>query len=224
MSSRFLVKKCKGVRFLPRAVFSSTSTGVQQLALVVTNPKSTSLLREGCGNRYNLDAAPPSSHANPLSRLPTGAMQRSRKAAVLGEGSVVEDYGDSYDTFTKDILGDGGDGSDSDDGWDAKKQGKKLPSRRGRKDDGEDEEPSTMFFDFRKGEKEWPKNAELVDQKRIEALLEKATLAAEEAAKNKSDKDSKVKDSPVSIIPILFVENALLMLTAALVSAFFFIS
>lgn len=49
----------------------------------------------------------------------------------------------------------------------------------------------SKFFDFRKGIKEWPSNAELVDQKAAESLLEKAMLAAEELAKlKKKDSDT----------------------------------
>ena len=38
--------------------------------------------------------------------------------------------------------------------------------------------PPYMFFDFRKGADVWPSNVELVDPKRADELLEKATAAA----------------------------------------------
>lgn len=46
-----------------------------------------------------------------------------------------------------------------------------------------------MFFDFRKGADNWPSNVELVDSKRAEELLEKATLAMEELVKRKKKDD-----------------------------------
>ena len=100
-----------------------------------------------------------------------------KKGESVGVGP---DYGNEYDTFGNDVVGDS---ESDDDDRDRKK-------RRDRDEEEEGEElPSFMFFDFRRGIDAWPSNVELVDPKRAEQLLEKATTAAEEAAKAKKKDD-----------------------------------
>lgn len=94
------------------------------------------------------------------------------------------DYDATYDSYNKDVLGD--DDSDSDGDYDFKGKGK----RRDEEEDQEQQETPFMLFDFRRGVDHFPENVQIVDSKKAEELLEKATAAAEEAAKlKKSDKD-----------------------------------
>jgi hypothetical protein len=113
--------------------------------------------------------------------------------ASSAEATVGPGYDQEYDDFNKDILGDGESDSD-DDNYDYKK----FKGRR-----GEDEEEQNqgnepfMLFDFRKGKEFFPENVDLIDAKRAEELLEKATAAAEEAAKMKKkegEEDLDAKD------------------------------
>lgn len=118
--------------------------------------------------------------------------QKKPKAIrASAEATVGPDYDQEYDDFNKDVLGDGED-SDSDDGYDFK------PKGFGRRDEDEEDQQQGnepyMLFDFRKGKECFPENVDLIDSKRAEDLLEKATAAAEEAAKLKK-KDGEEDDT-----------------------------
>ncbi len=88
-------------------------------------------------------------------------MRLKRKNPGLGASglqganmNINPDHAQTFDDLTKDVLGD--DGSDSDSDNDKK--------NKYRHDDDEEEqaeeaEKPYMFFDFRKGIKEWPRNA-----------------------------------------------------------------
>jgi hypothetical protein len=105
------------------------------------------------------------------------------------------DPANEYEKLVDDVLGP--EDSDSDGDFDARK--KKKDKDRDDEGRGEEEkQPDYMEFDFRKGPKFWPENVELIDPKETDALLEKATLALEEAAKSKKkdkqDEEGKEKE------------------------------
>ena len=87
---------------------------------------------------------------------------------ILFEGS---DFANDYNDLIDDILHESDDDSDDGHGMDLRR------TKKG-DDEGDDKEPKYMFFDFRRGPEHWPDNVELVDPKRADALLEKATTEA----------------------------------------------
>ena len=107
---------------------------------------------------------------------------------------------EDYDSLAKDVIGDDGN-SDEEESYEyGGKDKSKGRQRRGQEE--EDKIPDYMFFDFRRGKEFWPTNVEIVDPKRCEDLLAKATAAAEEAAKLKkkeNDDDENKKDSGTSV-------------------------
>ncbi len=112
-----------------------------------------------------------------------GKTPRAPRNVNGSDPTVGPNYDQEYDDYAADILG-GESDSDSDDGYDFKPKG----FGRSRGDDDEDNQQGNepyMFFDFRKGKKEFPDCCDIIDQKKAESLLEKATLAAEESAKLK---------------------------------------
>lgn len=96
-----------------------------------------------------------------------------------------------YNSFADDVMGEEKVLEDEDDDED-------FYSKRGPKFKGgesEEKEKSTpyMFFDFRRGFPSWPKNVEVIDPKKADVLLEKATKSAEKkAAKTKKEEDNEL--------------------------------
>ena len=121
---------------------------------------------------------------------------------------IKPDHEKQYQSFTDDVLGVDGEkilGDEDNDEYDPDD----LLDRKGpnKKDvlDGEGESKVPyMLFDFRRGSENWPKNCELVDLKRFDELLEKATAAAELTAKSTGDGKKgedleKAKDTEVGV-------------------------
>jgi hypothetical protein len=103
------------------------------------------------------------------------------------------DYADEYDALAEDILGDEESESSEDFSWlqDYEQKGKEKE---------EDSAFNTMLFDFRRGAELWPKQIEIIDDKKAEELLEEAKKKAAEKEQNKKKegkddkKDDKKKD------------------------------
>lgn len=109
---------------------------------------------------------------------------RSLPASSAHNGRDVVDSTTAYDTLTKDLIGNDSGSEDDEDDYGKSKKGRK-PHRL---DEEAEKVVEYMFFDFRKGAEGFPANCEIIDPARAEALLEKQTVAAEEALKlKKSD-------------------------------------
>eukprot|EP01033_Poteriospumella_lacustris_P010457 gene10460-7435_t len=117
-----------------------------------------------------------------------------------GDKSAVKpDHENNFDTLADDVLNAGEEKGGLDDGSDSDSDAETNKAKRDRKKRGEEEEegekvPPYMLFDFRKGAESWPKNCEMIDPKRFDELLEKATQAAEAAAKSSKKKDGEEGD------------------------------
>jgi hypothetical protein len=112
-------------------------------------------------------------------------MGKPNKPKKVVDVSVNPDHENDYATLLDDVLGAVGGiavESDSDEDYEDKKGSK---NNRRRRDEGDEPPPPFMLFDFRRGPGAGPSGAELVDPKRCEELLEKATTAAEAAVKTK---------------------------------------
>lgn len=105
-----------------------------------------------------------------------------RKQSAQKGGNIVDEV-TAYDALSKDITGTEDSGSDDDDDFGKGRRGNKTP------EDGEEKQPEYMFFDFRKGAAGFPLNCEIVDANRAQELLEKQTVAAEDALKSKKSEE-----------------------------------
>lgn len=112
----------------------------------------------------------------------------SKKEKKDTSQSLVDQTKD-FSSLTADLFADEEDDDDEDYYFDAKKKD------RNRKEKDQDQKvPDFMFFDFRRGAEDFPKNCEIIDPARAEALLEKQTTAAIEAMKAKKKEDTKGGD------------------------------
>jgi len=99
--------------------------------------------------------------------------------------TVENDHVNSFDGYMDDIIGP----EDEIDSDDEEKNKKNRYDQQQEEDDG-NKQPPYMFFDFRKGLDQWPSNVELIDPKRADELLEKATIQLEEQLKRKKKDDN----------------------------------
>lgn len=114
----------------------------------------------------------------------------SNRNANNPQFSVAPAHENDYSSLLDDVLAEkiSEAKNDSDDDDEYGERGGRGRKDRHRREDEEQEEkpPPYMLFDFRRGPTEWPKNVELVDPKRCEELVEKATKAAGDAFKSQN--------------------------------------
>jgi hypothetical protein len=118
----------------------------------------------------------------------TSKRNKDIKSNVIKDESgvtVENDHVNSFDGYMDDIIGP----EDEIDSDDEEKNKKNRYDQQQEEDDG-NKQPPYMFFDFRKGLDQWPSNVELIDPKRADELLEKATIQLEEQLKRKKKDDN----------------------------------
>jgi hypothetical protein len=138
-------------------------------------------------------------------KLSKSASRRADSKTGKQTAGNATDYATEYNTLADDVVGEDSESDEED---------KSKKKRRNRDDDDSEKPTPYMLFDFRKyetviqcilriraesvvfirGKAAWPENAELVDQKRAEELLEKAVAVAEEAAKMKKKDGDETED------------------------------
>lgn len=119
---------------------------------------------------------------------------KENKSNIIKDESgvtVENDHVDSFDGYIDDIIGPE-DEIDSDE--EEKNKKNRYDQQQEEEDDG-NKLPPYMFFDFRKGLDQWPSNVELIDPKRADELLEKATIQLEEQLKRKKKDDNDDNDN-----------------------------
>jgi len=141
-------------------------------------------------------------------KMPNKGFKRNKdiKSNIIKDESglnVENDYTNSFDGFIDDIIG-------PEDEIDSDEEEKSKKNRYDQQEEEDDSNklPPYMFFDFRKGIDQWPSNVELIDPKRADELLEKATLQLEEQLKRKKKDDNDDNDNIKSDNGVTFSSNS----------------